>query len=129
MRRLVLSLFGRQRAAEQPTVSPSAGRRAPVQLPPSVIAAVETATIVVRPGSREDGPRAIVAFPGWPGWTFSSESAAGCFQAGWPDLTPAQVAQASSRLACLVHSHLQQFAAHADLAGGEPARRPYISNY
>lgn len=117
MGRSILSLFSRPRAAEPTaTVDTSQGRGRNVQLPSSVIAAVEAASVVVRPGSREDGPRAIVAFPARSGWTFSSDSAAKCFTAGWPDLTPAQVAQATSRLSCRVHAAMQEAANAADPA-------------
>lgn len=117
MGRSIFSLFSRPRAAE-PTaaVDTSQGRGRHVQLPPSVIAAVEAASVVVRPGSREDGPRAIVALPARSGWTFSSENAAKCFEAGWPDLTAAQIKQATSRLSCRVHVAMQEFASFADPA-------------
>ena len=77
---------------------------------------------MVRPGSREDGPRAVVAFPGRSGWTFCSDTAATCFAAGWPDLTAAQIKQATSRLSCRVHAAMQEFAAFADPAGAAENR-------
>jgi len=124
MVRSLLSLFSRPRAAEPAT---AAGRNRHVHLPASVIAAVESASVVVRPGSREDGPRAIVAFPGRNGWTFSAENAAKCFAAGWPDMTPAQIKQATSRLSCLVHAAMQESAALADRA--DTAKRSFIDRY
>lgn len=117
-------MFSRLRAAE-PTAA--VGRSRHVHLPASVIAAVESASVVVRPGSREDGPRAIVAFPGRNGWTFSAESAAKCFTSGWPDMTAAQIKQATSRLSCLVHAAMQEAAAFADRA--DTSKRSFIDRY
>lgn len=124
-----LLLLGRKPAVEQPAEQATSRRRTKVHLPPSVIAAVEAASIVVRPGSREDGPRAIVALPGCSGWTWSSENAADVFAAGWPDLTPAQIAQASARLSYQVHAHMQDFAFQADPTSASPGKRPYMSRY
>lgn len=123
--RSFLSLFSRPRAAEP--AADSARRSRHVHLPASVIAAVESASVVVRPGSREDGPRAIVAFPGRNGWTFSPENAAKCFTAGWPDLTAAQIKQAAARLSCRVHASMQEAAAFADRA--ETANRSWKDRY
>jgi hypothetical protein len=124
MVRSLLSLFSRPRAAEP---AAAVGRSRHVHLPASVIAAVESASVIVRPGSREDGPRAIVAFPGRNGWTFSAENAAKCFTAGWPDMTAAQIKQATSRLSCLVHAAMQESAAFADRA--DTAKRSFIDRY
>lgn len=110
-RNAFLSLFRSKPAAAQPIddqATPSSRRRRPREpLPNSVIAAIEAASIVVRPGSRENGPRAIVSFPGRHGWTWSREGSAEVFVDGWPELTPGQLASAVSRLAGLVVAHMQ----------------------
>ena len=81
----------------------------------------------MRPGTREDGPRAIVAFPGRNGWTFSAENGVKSFTAGWPDLTAAQIKQATSRLSCLVHAAMQEAAAFADRA--DTSKRSWKDRY
>ena len=130
MRRPILSLFKRDAAVEQPTEQATPKRRRiSKQLPPSVIAAVEAASVVVRSGSREDGPRAIVALPGRSGWTWSSENAANVLAAGWPDLTPGQIAQATARLSCLVHAQMQDFAFQSDPTGAAPDTRAWRDRF
>lgn len=129
MRRSILSLFSRRKAADHPVETGTTHRRNALELPPSVIACVEAAMIVVRSGSREEGPRAVIAFPGRAGWTFDTDNAARVFSDGWPDLTPGQVKAAVSRLACRVHLAMQQFAHAADPAAGNDARRPFIDRY
>lgn len=129
-RRSILSLFGRKPVAEQPGEAREAKRRRVSEpLPPSAIAAIESASIVVRPGTREDGPRAIVAFPGRPGWTWSRENAAQVFEAGWPDLNAAQAAQAAARLSTLVHLHMQNFASQADPSGASADARAWKDRF
>ncbi len=128
MRRPILSLFGRRKAANQPAGT-GTPRRPANELPPSVIACVEAAMVVVRSGSREDGPRAVIAFPGRPGWTFDNDNAARVFGDSWPDLEPGQVKAAVSRLACRVHVAMQEFAHAADPAAGTVAWRPFIDRY
>lgn len=119
----LLSLFSRPPAADTPR------RRIAVALPPSTIAAIEAATIIVRPGTREDGPSAIVQFAGRPGWRFDPQNAARVIGDGWPELTSAQVAQAVNRLSYRVNIASQEYAATADLAAPNAARQPFISRY
>lgn len=123
MARSILSLFSRRPAADTPR------RRVAVALPPSAIAGIEAASIIVRPGSREDGPSAVVQFPGRPGWRFDPDNAARVIGDGWPELTPPQVAQAVNRLSYRVNIAAQEYAATIDPAAPNAARQPFISRY
>lgn len=130
-RKAMLSLFGREPAAEQSAINkPGAERRTRERqpLPPSVIASVEAASVVVRPSSREEGFRAIVTLPGRSAWVWSREKSADVFAAGWPDLTLAQIASAASRLASLVHLHMQNAAAWNG-PDGPPSHIGWMNRY
>lgn len=126
--RSILSLLGRKAAPEQPAEQ-TLRKRVREPLPPSVIAAIETASIVVRPGTRETGLRAVVSLGGRPGWIWSGDGAAKVFEAGWPDLPPSQIAQASARLSCLVQAHMQDCAFNSDPTGTAPDARAWKDRF
>lgn len=81
-----------------------------VALPADVQAAIEGASVVIRPGDDENGPRIYVQWPGTrvQAWRYSDTTTAEALTKAYPDLNEQQIARAARAVAGLVARKLRE---------------------